>query len=277
MKKICACVLVVMLLPGLCACGQVEQLEETSVPTAQTAIEAAAETTTEAPTTPTEAPTAPFTPQKSEPYSYVLKAYRDFELSGFMKMDEELVQGFHVLPYGCFTTYLMTRLTLPSDAMLHYALYDINKDGVKELLLGVTADHALSINEDQEPTVFDIFTIKDGIACELLQDNAPWNSGVAIMKNGTVRHCHVDRDNPWSTSVWWDYYQFKGSELQFILGAEEWASREAGTEGYQKRTAAESDPVEISEAEYNALRQTYEGDVVDTFAWTPLLQYLPSE
>jgi len=57
------------------------------------------------------------------------------------------------------------------------------------------------------------------------------------------------------------------------LGAEEWASREAGTEGYQKRTAAESDPVEISEAEYKALRQTYEGDVVDAFAWMLLAQY----
>ena len=259
MKKLCAALLC-LLVAGLWGCGQ-------AVPEATTTATTTEATTTELPTTTATPSTVDIKTSKSDLYSYVVKAYYEYELSGFTKTDAELVTGFKVLPYGCFTTDLNTKLTLPSDSTLFYSLFDIDKDGTKELLLGVT------MNERQTPTVFDIYTIQDGIAAQLLQDNAPWNSAIGIWKNGTVMRSYMARDNPWNRSIWEDYYQFVDKNLQFVVGVEDWLSREAGTAGFCKRTSSENDPVEISEEEYERIKKQYTDSQAVELPWIPLCDY----
>jgi len=275
MKRLCAGLLLVVLL-GLCACGQAGAEGTSAVVT--TAVIA---------TLPVEYPYVPAKPMeiktsKNDPYSYVIKAYRRFELERFWNhchsegATEQLVQGFTVLKSkdewsDCFqgACGIVSGESGYKKSQFQYALHDIDSDGVDELLLGVQGAYGF--------TLFDIYSIRNGVAVQQLQKSGSNNAHMSVLQNGTVK-ISGGRDKDFYD----DFYRFENGQLRYGIGLQEHliviptddGSDAVGLETEYARSDAR-DALEykkISEKEYERLRRQYD-DREAELAWAPLWCY----
>lgn len=264
MKKLCAGFLAVLLV-GLCGCRRAgQEVDETDAATTTTEVVS----TTEAPTTTIPVTHPEIQVNKNDPYSYVIKAYdelaRNRELywnEGFEPM--AFAQGFKMLPAtehlsGFDSLYHMMIGENQSD--LFYALYDINGDGRKELLLGAGGNYGQDL--------FDIYTIRNGVAVQqinLLEGSI--HPRMSILRNGTVMISGGHQG--WYSDL---YYRFKKGSLQFRLRLPLFSME---TDRYYKNwTKDHNNDVEISKEEWERLRHEFEGDRQEvSINWTPLWAY----
>lgn len=283
MKKLSAAVLA-MLLMGLCACMQTE-LSETINTTSATKAASVASSTTEPVTYPyVHLKPVEIITDKSDPYSYVVKAYHAIERNiallpwdedGNMGTAEALTQGFQMQSSYGFQN-LSRSMQLDNQRYLHYAFYDINGDGVKELLLGAQGKYNSSDAE-----LFDIYTIKDGVAVQ--QRWSGWiHPHVSILENSTVMT--FGGHQGWYGNV---YYRFQNGALTRIesLGFTDINHRindktgedEYYTNYYRYDDEERGEGVQISEAEYNRLQKQCEGSGDEVaLEWRPLWLYKKS-
>jgi len=249
MKRLC--VLLAVLL-GLGACGVGVAEETSAVTTTETA-------TTEAPTTHVE-----IRIDESDPYSYVVKAYYEFVQNFGLYYGNEsqcmnLVQGFEMQPHMGFED--IDHYILPG-VVLYYALYDINGDGVEELLLSVDGIQ-----------LFEIYTIRNGIAIQQMQLPTAHNK-LSICTNGTVVVSH-DRKGHFADI----YYQFKDGLLQYcttIGGERNYANLDDDHVNYHQfheETWGYDDRVRISEKEYLRIKNLYDDGQEIALDWQPLWTY----
>ena len=140
MKKFCARMLVILILLGLCACGQEAKPGE---PSASAATEATTEETTTAPAT--------------KPIKYPA-SYKDAPAAYKPMLDACYYQAQGGNEENIAEVYVMEPWFFEMDE-LGYAIKDINKDGVPELLL-LTWGHRLYAAEG-EPFVLSLFTLAD--------------------------------------------------------------------------------------------------------------------
>lgn len=249
------CALLALALLCLCACGEAVPATETTTIEATTTEITTTETTTEVPST-VEIKTG-----EGDPYSYVIKAYYECELSGYKKTNEELVQGFEILENSDISTASWWGETQ------YYALYDIDKNGTKELLLGV-------YDVEEKMVLFDLYTIQDGIAVEQLCVPVPTRYSMGIDKNGTVYMSHLNQDNPFGFFWGIDFHRFKNGQLQFCEAVMVYRHGTQTTyeTSYTKITDWQEGEIEITEKEYNAINKKYEGEEIE-LDWRPLSQY----
>jgi len=175
MKKLFA-LLICAVLPCLCACGQAEPEETTAVTTVVGETSTTTEpTTTEATAAPTEryptvaAKRAEPVRRGDDPYYAVIKAYCDFALN------TPPYEGVPKLPEAGSAAIALQESQVQRVV---YALHDINGDGVQELLMGAWNGYSTEL--------YDIYTIKGGVAALQLQTPDPDHFGSRILKNGTV-------------------------------------------------------------------------------------------
>jgi len=268
-------VLAAMLVLMLGACGQMEP-EQTSAETTKV-IEAAPVTYPYVSAKPMEIKI-----NKNDPYSYVVKAYHEFKqdyLRGeydwdkLQKAEEDLVQGFKVLPpeneAGVFAG--VHSVCVKQHAwLLCYALYDINGDGVKELLLGCQGQAG-------NTTLFDIYSIQNGVAVQQLQTSG-YPAHMTVLKNGTVKI-----SGGRNRSFYNHFYRFQNDQLRYAVGLHEYinvipaddGSDEVEFEAEYSRSDALSDREhkKISEKEYERLRRQYDDDREVEFEWAPAWSY----
>lgn len=206
---------------------------------------------------------------EDDPYSYVIKAYRDFELDlpRIREMTEEemlqhfkqFVQRFQMLPEN----FLAAAFFATQGVV--YALHDINDDGVEELLIG---------SERSSWVVFsDIYTIQNGIAVQQLQAPKSFNYSMIIFENGTVR-ISGGRQGEFYDS----YYRFNRGRLQLntrLYSSELYHSIGDNVDvafNYYNRGET------ISESEFKRLQNQYEGNRQEVeLDWQPLWTYSKPE
>jgi len=156
------------------------------------------------------------------------------------------------------------------DGVKHYALYDLDGDGAKELLLGVgngTADGT---------GILDVYTIRDKKA--VLQDIIVWNrrSGPPLLfANGTIKFVDQEMD-------WISYYRFVDSELKLQIRLldqgeyYEWFLRTQSVDPHfppYSRVDLEED-IPLAKEEFEQLQKEMEGDgQIVELDWRPLAAY----
>jgi len=282
MRRLCAVFLFLVLL-ALCACGRTALEPDSAYAVLtilswldynETTIEDGPTIHTEAETTEGETTTyASIKTSKNDPYSYVVNAYYAIEQNPgqyFAQYPDsrsqlkDLTQGFVMLSNGDFDALYHTMYG-NSQFDLYYALYDINGDGVKELLLGAGNDYGTEL--------FDIYTIRNGVAGQLLS-NATKISRMSIFKNGTVRisggKMGYYHDN---------YYRFKDGQLRQCLSLpfrEGWTSgdEELAFVYFKNDTDDNRNEVQISQEEYERLKHEYEGNGREVeISWRPVAEY----
>jgi len=142
----------------------------------------------------------------------------------------------------------------------YYALYDIDGDGTKELLLG---------SEEYSGIVFQaVHAIQNGVA--VWQEALPslvadFPEQRSILKNGIIRVKSVDSDN----GSFFRYYRFEDEELklQIIL-----LDSAFGNEYYRREYGNKDVPV--TKEEFDRMRKEMEGDgQVVNLDWKPLAEY----
>jgi len=284
MRRLRAVFLFLVLL-ALCACGQAAPEPDSEFTIAHTiedattyynftvvatrsrpAVHTEAETTESEPTTYVTIKTS-----KNDPYSYVVNAYYAIAQNRSLLYDEEsppenLAQGFQLLPSTEYSNgfFALEYMIFINQSNLFYALYDINGDGTKELLLGAGGDYFTNL--------FDIYTIRNGVAEQQLTHPGS-TSSMSIFKNGTVKTSY-GRQGSYGDS----YYRFKGGQLLYclsLLSQERWISDDEWTVDYFKSdTTNFHSKVQISQEEYDRLRREYESNGREVeISWRPVAEY----
>ena len=232
--------LLCLLLVGLCACGQMP-LEETSTVTS-TAATAVQETSIEAKAT--EKATAEnaltnrygqsiveIITNKNDPYSYVVKEYNDY-----LNNDD--------------SAYYWTQF---------YALYDVDGNETRELLLGGEwANRGIGI--------LHVYTTRNGVAVR--QEGFYWDPEESpppmLLNNGTIRRSGTggyDFDGSYSA-----YYRIEAGELKFQL------TLKYAVGNYFRSDRGYENP--ITKEEYDRVQQEMEGDGKTVeLDWKPLAEY----
>ena len=216
-----------LLLAGLCGCGQIASEKMQTTTTLQ---ENNVQSTTKILTIQTEPtgvfPTTQNKPNESKPYA---------------KEINEIIKAHADRPEQ--TTYV------------RFALHDIDGDGKKELLLGLT-DWGFTT----------VYTVQDGVAVmqrALLIDTAE-NLPPRLFANGTIR-----RDSNINGRIYYDYFHFENGELKFY-------SMLLNDNGnlIHSFTKHIIDGTQITKEEFDRLQKEMEGDgqVVD-LDWKPLAEY----
>jgi len=171
---------------------------------------------------------------KNDPYSYVIKEHYDL----FFDKDID--------PY-----------------VKHYVLYDLDRDGTNELLLGTEWWEGIGI--------FAVYSIKEGFAVRQEQfkldpEEVPPPS---LFRSGTLRY-----DFYGEVGHGFIYYRFDSGELKKYMGL----SIE-NDEYFRREYDHSKDPIAvnfipITEEEFNRLQKEFEGDgQVVELDWKPLAEY----
>jgi len=268
LRKITAMMLGLILLV-LCACGQVMP-EETNTTTTTVATTTEITTTTIAPTT------VELKTSKDDPYSYVANAYylyaQDMQFYNndidSQQPEKILAKDFNMLPENGFA-YLERFMLLEQMRDLQYALYDINGDGKKELLLGAKDSYSTEL--------FDIYALQNGIAVQQRISGFA-HSRFSVLQNGTVMSTGGHQGYYGDS-----YYRFKNGNLEHQAtlsfsdinvrineqtGEEEYfeVHFKNYTDDYQQRE-------QISKKEYDRIQKQYADSPEVEIDWKPLAEY----
>ena len=244
MKKTFAMLLCILLM-GLCACEQVASQGETTTMTTTTEQTAQEETISEKPEATTKNSKVTETITKSNPnemeiYSPVIKEHAD-----------NLEKNQHAL-------------------ICYYALYDIDDDGTKELLLGLDAYYD---NTKQKSPCF-VFTIQNGAVTP--QDIPPlWyfeDPPAVLFKNGTIRE-GVNNDD----KLIYSYYRFEGGELKRqakVIDNTYYVNHFGNKDAYFLFDLESEKKAPITQKEYDSLMKELEGDGQEVaLDWKPLAEF----
>jgi len=158
------------------------------------------------------------------------------------------------------------------DGVKYYVLYDLNKDGAKELILGA--------EQGAEIGVLDIYTIHNNKA--VFQDITIWNRRSPpplLFENGTIKF--VDNEMNWIS-----YYRFEDGELKLQIclfdnvAYQQWLSL-GGWEDENRYLNSIIDPFDpekedmpLAKEEFEQLQKDMEGNgQVVELDWKPLAKY----
>ena len=223
--------LICMVLTSLCACGQAKPDERTTSFTVDTA-----EATTEQPAMTTESTTVKFEIEESDPYGNAIKKH--YEL---------------LLDHG-----------VDISTRTYYALYDIDGNGTKELLLGEDG----SYKREDMITIFNVYTIQNGVAMSPEIPGGLYWSGppTVVLDNGLIRRTEVgEGGGPFSTS----YYRLEDGKLKlqkFLV--DDWG------EYYIRDTVDLSKKTPLTKEEFDHLKaETEDNAQVVELDWKPLAEY----
>ena len=206
---------------------------------------------------------------KSDPYAFVVKAYYNLEQNFAYydtavyhavndsksnqkekKLKKAFAQGFKMRQEDPFFV-LWHGVLFEERKNFFYALYDLDNDGTKELLLG--ADGYL----------FDVYAIQNGIAVQ--QDSfGLFNFPAVLLQNGTLRV-----GGSTEIGFWNNYYRFRDGKLNF------YALLELNDEEFNHHcTYADGKRFLITYEEYKRLTNEIEGDGQEVqLDWKPLADY----
>ena len=223
-----------LLLAGLCACGKTVPPGETTTTKELTM------NTIEATDVATEASTLTTT----KITNHVEKTFKneDDEKSYFAKVLNNTDTPFDNTSYG------------------RYAFYDIDGDGMKELLIGIAGQGLVMV-----------YTIQNGVAVEQKEFyvDVASDSGhppPVLFKNGAIR---TGGEN-WEGVLNYNYYRFEGGELKWQITLR----NDFGQYYRNKRDVDPSSGTPITKAEYDRLKKEIEGDgQVVELDWKPLAEY----
>lgn len=228
MKKIhCAlfaCVLTAALPLGLTACGGEPNGNDTPTETAAPGPYITV---------------AQISPNENDPYSSVVKELYDEVLSHSIDMNYDFISE------------------------QHFALYDVDGNGVNELLLGV------EMWEDGEITLHSICAIQNGVAMKPISLWTDDDSPVVLFDNATIMTKRASDNERRIT-----YYRFEDGELKYQTGLRygDDYSLEYDDGEYYRRESGEYIP--ITKEEFDRVKQEMEGDgQVVELDWKPLAEY----
>ena len=157
------------------------------------------------------------------------------------------------------------------DGIDHFALHDFDKDGTKELVLGVEFGPDIGI--------LDVYRLHDNKT--VLQDVTVWNRRISppyLFENGTIRF--DDREIDWIS-----YYGFEDGELKLqacVLDQNEWydwwLDTQVSDPPFPPYTLIDPDPekedIPLAKEKFEQSRKEMEGDgEVVELEWIPLAEY----
>jgi hypothetical protein len=217
-------VLLCVLFTGLCACVPIEPSERTAAqPTTTTETTKASSSTTKT--------------SEITPYSKILKERLEYYRS--------VSVGYDALAY------------------YYYALYDIDGNSTRELLLGE--------NSYVETRLFSVYTIRNGVAVrqeQFSRDATDTSAPSLLFKNGTIR----TNENEMGIRGF-GYYRFEDGELKHLTGVIE-EERSHGAINYFRIHADEQKLVPSTKEEFERVQKEFEGDgQVVEIDWKPLAEY----
>ncbi len=229
MKKI-ICIFISLIIICMSACVNSTNVDETTTLTEQNST---TNTVIQATATPeTEYTTVVIKTSPEDPYSYLIKERYDRIIEDYKRPIQTL-------------------------SNLYYALYDIDGNGIEELLLG--EEYVIGGIQNVEPgepyeegvTFFHIYTIQDGVAVE--QDLRLWWCGEtllerSILSNGLVR-ASGRIENPS-----YCYFKFVDGKLEY----QESLSTEGGKYAYVYDDNGNEVEKEITKTEFDRLREEIE-------------------
>ena len=199
MKK-AVLLIAVMLLLLLCSCG--------------------ADVGKEAETTPIDA-SAAATSEKSDDIPFYTKEIKDDPsdpYSGFIKEAcEAVVDGWQGLEAEDFEDFFKNRYCT------HYFLYDLNGDGVEEMLLGKWVKVGYYTDDPNPPTAlkpYFVCTLKDGEAEYMDFDSLYWSEFIydrVLYSNGLVMTTWGPEKNPSCIFAYFDGQELKQKDFLFHL------------------------------------------------------------
>jgi len=146
---------------------------------------------------------------------------------------------------------------------LHYALYDIDENGTKELLIGESYTGEMRLNS--------ICSIIDGVAVRQEEFRSFGEGGYArpstLFENGTIRVDRVDD----TIIFYYYYYRFENGELKHQIMLID------NTFFNENDYFSNKDPMKrtpITKAEFDRVKKEMEGDgQVVELDWKPLAEY----
>jgi len=168
---------------------------------------------------------------------------------------------------------------LVESNITYYALYDIDGNGIQELLLGESYADEIRLNS--------ICTIKNGVAARQ-EEFFPFGEGgyvapSTLFKNGTIRTGGINYEE----ILTYDYYRFEDGELkcqariidqsvvlQAWLAAGEDASEYPGGLYLRVNHPGDTTGTPITKEEFDRVQKEMEGDgQVVALNWRPLSEY----
>ena len=168
-----------------------------------------------------------------------------------------------IKPYAWTLWKYKIRDFVASNPGQHYALADIDGDGMKELLLGTEewgGEIALTI----------VYATPNGVAVDQKQFETLGEGGSTlsslIYKNGTIRTRSVVDEE------WLRYYRFEDGELK----EQAWLVRGIDSNEGKYYRFFSDDPIKhpLTEEEYERLKMEFEGDGETVeLDWKPLAEY----
>jgi len=236
MKKLFIAFLCLLLI-AFCACKQATSPEETTtvmISSEKTYESTTEEATTEKTTAGKDAtnrygqPVVEIKTSEDDPYSYEVKRLND-ELNNNQS-------GYYSSTF--------------------FALYDLNGNGAKELLLG----------DGDSDAILKILTIRNGVAVwqeeYKVNDIDEFDVSTMVFKNGTIR-VKSERGVRYIT-----YYRFENGELKRQM------TLESNREGYFRSKRLEFNFIPITKDEFNRAQKEFEGDGQTVeLDWKPLAEY----